>query len=428
MIRSIGLILLLLKEMDRPLAPEILKRENLKRALKIGAPVIAIIVVLMLISAWIHPSINRNRIRTAKVERGPIAATITASGTVVPEFEQALSSPIDSRVLKVLKRPGAILAKGEAILELDVSAAQLDLERVHDQIALKENQQAQLRLDLDKSLTDLQTQLQIKKLRREYLQAKNEQQKQLFAIGGSSKEQMRQSELEEEIAGLELQQLDGSIRNTQSSLENQLQGVATEIRILQKERAAAGHQLELATTKAERDGVLTFALSEEGATVRKGEVVARLADLSSFRVQATVSDVHAGRLAVNLPVKVKVNEDFLTGTVAGIFPKIENGIVTMNVNLDDKPNAALRSNLRVDVFIITASKDDVLRLKKGAYVTGEGAQEVFVIRKNAAVKTPVRFGLTSFEYFEVLEGLSEGEEVIVSDMRDYAHVQEVKVK
>ncbi len=413
--------------MDRPLAPEILQRENIKRALKIAMPVIAIVAVLMLISAWIHPSINRNRIRTAKVERGPIVATITASGTVIPEFEQALSSPIDSRVLKVLKKPGAVVAKGEAILELDVSAAQFDLEKVTDQIKLKENQQAQLRLDLDKTLTDLQTQARIKQLRREYLQAKSAQQKQLFAIGGSSKEQLRQSELEEEIAELELQQLDSNIRNTQNSLQNQLQGVATEIRILQKERVEAQHQLELATTKAERDGVLTFALSEEGTTVRKGEVLARIADLGSFRVQAAVSEVHATRLAVNLPVKIKVNEDFLTGSLAAIYPKIENGIITMSVNLDDKSNAALRSNLRVEVFIITASRDNVLRLKKGAFAAGESMNEVFVLRDETAFKTPVRLGLSSFEYFEVTEGLSEGDEVIISDMRDFAHVKEVRV-
>jgi HlyD family secretion protein len=414
--------------MDRPLAPEILQRANLKRAVKIGAPAIAIIAALMLISAWIHPAINRNRIRTAKVERGSIEATISASGTVVPEFELALSSPIDSRVVKVLKKPGETLVKGEVILELDVSTAQLDLERVTDQIALKENQQAQLRLDLDKTLTDLQTQLRIKKLRREYLQAKSEQQKQLFAIGGSSKEQLRQTELEVEIAELELQQLEGSIRNTQNSLQNQLQGVTTEIRILQKERAEAQHQLELATAKAERDGVLTFALLEEGAAVRRGDVIARIADLSSFRVQATVSDVHASRLALNLPVKIKANEQFLHGTVAAIYPKIENGIITVNINLEDKSNSALRSNLRVDVFIITASKSDALRVKKVAYVSGEGTQEVFVIRRGVALKTPVHLGLASFEYFEVLEGLEEGDEVIISDMRDFAHVEEVKIQ
>ena len=286
--------------MDRPLTAKFLQRQNVRRGLKIGGGILFVVVSLMMISGWLHPSVNRNRIRTAKVEAGPIEAMITASGTVVPEFEQVLSSPIDTRVLRALKKPGAVLALGEAILELDLSGAQLEFDKLNDQIALKQNQQAQLRIDLDKTLTDLQTQLRIKKLRREFLQSKAEQERQLFAIGGSSKEQLRQSKLEEEIAALELTQLETTIRNSEQSLKNQLEGVATEISILQKERNERQYQLRLASTQAERPGVLTFALTQEGATVRKGEMLARIADLNAFRVDATVSDVHAARLFVDM--------------------------------------------------------------------------------------------------------------------------------
>jgi HlyD family secretion protein len=166
----------------------------------------------------------------------------------------------------------------------------------------------------------LQTQLQIKKLKLEFLKAKTEQEKKLFEIGGSSKEQMRQTKLEEEIAILESQQLETSIRNTEQSLQNQLEGVVTELRILQNERAEVRHQLDLASTKAERDGVLTWAVSQAGATIRKGEVIAKIADLNAYRVEATVSDVHATRVAVGLPVKVKVNDDYLAGTISAFYP------------------------------------------------------------------------------------------------------------
>lgn len=414
--------------MDRPLTEDFLRRQNVRRALQIGGAAVVVIAGLMLISGWLHPSVNRNRIRTAKVERGPIEATITASGTVVPEFEQVLSSPIDTRLLRALKKPGATLAPGEAILELDLSGAQLEFDKLNDQIALKENQQAQLRIDLDKTLTDLQTRLHIQKLRREFLESKNEQQQQLFEIGGSSKEQLRQAKLEEEIAALELTQLETTIRNTEQSLKNQLEGVATEISILQKERTERQNQLRLASTKAERAGVLTFALTQEGATVRKGEVLTRIADLNAFRVEATASDIHAARLFVDMPVKVKINDDLLSGRVTSILPAVQNGVITMHVGLDDKASKLLRSNLRVDVYLITAAKAEVLRVKKGPFVNGEGAHEAFVLHDGVAVKKPVRIGLASFDYYEVVEGLSEGEEVIISDMRDFIHMEEVKVK
>jgi len=414
--------------MDRPLDETFRKQQITKRVVQ-GTIALAVIAgIFIWVPGWISPSVSRNRIRTAKVDRGSIEATITASGTVVPEFEQVIPSPIETRVLKILQRPGAILKKGEPILELDISATTLALEKLNDQIALKQNEQARLKIDLEKTLNDLQTQLQIKKLRLEFLKSKTEQQQKLFEIGGSSKEQLRQTKLEEDIAQLELQQLEISIRNTQQSLQNQLEGVATELKILQDERAEARHQADLASAKAERDGVLTWAVSEEGATIRQGEIIAKIADLNSFRVDATVSDVHATRLAVGLPVKVKVNEDYLAGTISSILPTIQNGIITLHASLADKSSKLLRSNLRVDVFVITAQKENVLRLKKGQFVNGEGDHEAFVVRDGMAYRTPVRIGLAGFEQYEVVEGLAEGDEVIISDTRDFIHMKEIKVK
>jgi HlyD family secretion protein len=414
--------------MDRPLDENFRKQQITKRVVQGSIALMVVVAIFIWVPSWISPSVSRNRIRTAKVDRGPIEATITASGTVVPEFEQVIPSPIETRVLKILQRPGAVLKKGEPILELDISAATLALEKLNDQITLKQNEQARLKIDLEKTLNDLQTQMQIKKLRLEFLKSKTEQQQKLFEIGGSSKEQLRQTKLEEDIAVLELQQLEISIRNTQQSLQNQLEGVATELKILQGERAEAKHQLDLASTKAERDGVLTWAVPEEGATVRQGEVIAKIADLNSFRVDATVSDVHATRLAVGLPVKVKVNEDYLAGTISSILPTIQNGIITLHASLSDKSSKLLRSNLRVDVFIITAQKENVLRIKKGQFVNGEGNHEAFLLREGTAYRTPVRIGLASFDQYEVVEGLAEGDEVIISDTRGFIHMKEIKIK
>lgn len=414
--------------MDRPLDETFRKQQIRKRVMQGGIALAVLTAIFLWLPGWISPSLNRNRIRTAKVDRGPIEATITASGTVVPEFEQVIPSPIETRVLKILQSPGAHLKKGDPILELDVSATTLALEKLNDQIMLKENEQKRLKIDLEKTITDLQTQLQIKKLKLEFLKSKTEQQQKLFEIGGSSKEQMRQTKLEEDIAVLEFQQLEISIRNTQQSLQNQLDGAATEWRILQNEREEVSNQLHQASTRAERDGVLTWAVSQEGATIRKGEVLAKIADLNSFRLDATVSDVHATRLAVGLPVKVKINEDYLAGTISSIQPTIQNGIITLQARLEDKSSRLLRSNLRADVLIITAQKENALRLKKGQFVNGDGEQQVFVIRGNVAYKTPVRLGIASFDQFEIVDGLAEGDEVIISDTREVIHMQEIKIK
>lgn len=377
----------------------------------------------------IEPSIARTRIRTARVDVGALAATITAAGNVVPEFEQVISSPVNARVLKILQRPGALLSPGQPIIELDLNESRLVIEKLNQQLELKQNQQARARLELENTLITLQSQWEIKNLEHKSAKAATMRNRTLRQEGLLSEERLREVELAEEKTGFELQQLAEAKRNAQASTKTQLEGLALEMKTLEGERREAQRQLELATTKADRKGVLTWVVNEEGATVPKGAVLARIADLGSFRVEATVSDVHANRLAVGLPAQVKLNEQTtLAGAVARINPTVSNGVITLVVNLDDKAHELLRSNLRVDVFIATERKDRVLRIKRGPFASGEGLRDVFVVRGDAALKTPARFGIAGAEHYEVTEGLFEGDEVIISDMTDYQHVKEVKLK
>lgn len=377
----------------------------------------------------IQPSIARTRIRTAKVDLGALEATITAAGNVVPEFEQVISSPVNARVLKIRQRPGALLTSGQAIIELDLNESRLAIAKLDQQLELKQNQQAQAKLELENTLITLQSQWEIKNLEHKAAKAATARNRTLRQEGLLSEERLREVELAEEKADFELQQLAAAQRNAQASTGTQLEGLALEMKTLAGERSEAQRQLELATTKADRKGVLTWVVNEEGATVQKGQVLARIADLSSFRVEATISDVHANRLAVGLPAQVKLNDQTtLAGAVARINPTVNNGVITLTVNLDDKAHELLRANLRADVFIATARKDRVLRIKRGPFASGEGLRDVFVIRGDAAIKTPVRFGIAGAEHYEVIEGLLAGDEVIISDMTDYQHVKEVKLK
>ncbi len=393
---------------------------------------VTIVAIVAAVFVWgpqlIKPTVARARIRTARVDAGPMEAQITASGIVTPEFEQVISSPVNARVLKILKRPGATLAKGEPILELDLNESRLAIEKLSQQIELKQNQQAKARLDLENTLIDLQTRWEIKNLEYKAAKASTARNRELHRQRLLSEERLREIELIEEKTGYELKQLEDSKRNSQASTGTQLEGLALEMKILEQERVEARRQLELATTKSDRDGVLTWVVNEEGATMQKGAVLARIADLSAFRVEATVSDIHASRLSAGLPVGVKINDERLTGSIASVNPAVTNGVITLAVKLDDKSNASLKSNLRVDVLIATEHRDKVLRIKRGPFTNGEGSGAAFVIRGDTAYKTPIKLGITSADHYEVVQGLIEGDEVIISDMTDFMHVKEVTLK
>jgi len=413
--------------MDRPLPVEVQRQDRLRRVLKFVVPALLIAFVIAALPGWIRPTVTRARIRTAHVTAGPVESVITASGTVVPEVERVLSSPLDARVLRILQRPGAHLKQGDAVVELDLSESVLALDKVVKDQKIKENQQAQSRLTLEKALVDLDGRLEVKGLELQSAQARLEADQQLFKDGLYSRESLRRSELAVKQAQIELSQLRQERANAERAAAVQLEGLTLERGSLDKEAAQARRQLDLSTTKSDRDGVLTWVLSQEGALVRRGDVIARIADLSSFRVASTVSDVHAGRVRTGMPVVVRINDVDLQGTVAEVFPTVENGVLQFTVTLAQPSHASLRPSLRADVLVITDRRPRALRVKRGPFADNE-ARQAFVVRGDRAVRVPIQVGLAGVDDVELASGVSEGDEIIISDMKDYLHLSEVRIK
>ncbi len=414
--------------MDRPVDPSYSRKRWVKR---ISLAVLSTGALLALFAwgpAFLTPSVSRSGIRTALVSIGPIESTLTASGTVVPEFEQVLAAPINARVLRILKKPGDIVRKGDPIVELDMSDSQSEVKTIDNKVSMKENEQGQLQISLENTLIDLKSQLEIKKLEVQSLELEVGQNRKLRNENLISDEQLRKSEVQQQRAQIELKKLEESIQNAEKSTRAQLDGRDIEMTILQQEKQDKERLLRLATTQSDRDGVLTWVVQEVGSVIGQGEVVARVADLSSFRIEATLSDVHASQLTPGLPARVRVNEKLLDGVITSILPTIKDGVMTIVIGLKDKADANLRSNLRVDVYVVSGHKEKTLKVRRGPAIPGEGRHDLFVIRGDRAVKTPVQIGLSSFEESEVLSGLMEGDEVIISDMADYASRKELRVR
>jgi HlyD family secretion protein len=354
---------------------------------------------------------------------------ITASGTVVPELEQVVSSPVEARVLRVRKRAGDPVARGETIVELDLSAAALDQDRLDQSLAVRANDQTKTRLDLLARLDDLGAQRRVKGLQLAALRAGTARDRQLHERGMLSAEVVAQSELAEAQAAVELERLTAEEEHARQSNRATLHGLDLEMVTLRRERAEARRLLELGTTRADRAGVVTWAVTEEGAAVHKGDVLARVADLRSFRVDATVSDVHAQRLARGQAVIVKISESAsLAGTIATVNPTIRDGVVTFSVALAERSSPLLRSNLRVDALVVTSRKERVRRVARGPFAEAGGVRDLFVVRGRQAVRTRVQLGLAGAEHLEIVDGLAPGDEVIISDMSDYLSLRELAIR
>jgi HlyD family secretion protein len=414
--------------MDRLIDPASQRRRMLRRLIVPSAVAVVGLVLVVLVTGWLGPEVRHDRIRVATVVRDDVSATLDASGLVVPGFEQILTSPTSTRVVEILKTPGSAVEPGEPILLLDDKDARRDVARLEEQIALKENTRRQNDLELARSRNDLTARSEVKALELESFQFELKRNRRMFSEGLTNQDAIRKSENDVERATIELKHLDIQMANAEEDLVTRAKGLALEIAILTKDLERAREMLARTSVTSERAGIVTWVVASEGTAAAEGEAVARVADLSAYRVDATLSDVLARRLTVGLPAVVRSGDTRLAGRVHKILPTVQNGIVTFEVHLDEPDHSILRPNLRVDVHAVTEQRTDALCLRRGPLLSVDGRDHVFVVRGDKAVRTPVTIGLSNFELYEITDGLAEGDEVIISDMSDYRKSKEVKLR
>ena len=417
-----------MERMDRNIDPALLRRRKIRRVVVPSVLAIIGVILVMLLTGWLRLSVKRDRIRTATVERDAVSATLDASGLVVPEFEQILTAPLATRVVKILKTAGSEVAPGEPIVLLDDKDARRDVSRLEEQIELKENTRRQTELELARTRNDLTARREVKALELASFQYELDRNVLMFEKELVVQDEVRKSEIDVARAGIELRHFDTQLASAEEDLATRVEGLALEIAILQKDLERARELLERTSVTSDRAGIVTWVVTGEGAAAAEGETIARVADLSAYRVDATLSDVLARRLTVGLPAVVRSGESRLPGRVHKILPTVQNGIVTFEVILDEPNHPILRPNLRVDVHAVTEQRMNALCLRRGPLLNVDGRDWVFVVRGEQAVRTPVTIGLTNFELYEITEGLAEGDEVIISDMSDYRNAKEVKLR
>ncbi|AHM63112.1 RND family efflux transporter MFP subunit [Flammeovirgaceae bacterium 311] len=413
--------------MDIEIPQEELQKQSRSRYLKIGAIGLVVVALFFGFRIFIKPSVDYRTLKTAQVVTGPIQASLTASGTVVPEYEQSISSPLQARIDSVYHPAGTLIKAGTPILKLDLSYSQVELEQLEDGLQKRRNEANLIRLRMEKNLADLQAQYDIKKLRISSLESELESERKLQQIGGGTGESVRQAELSLQIARRELQQLQEQILNQQQTNKADLTTLQFEISIDEKSVNELRRRMQQAEIRAERDGVIVYVKDKLGATVSAGEELVRLADLSRFKVSASMSEAYAPELKSGGRVLVRAGGQDLHGMITSIKPEVKSGLVTFEVGLEDGNAPVLRPNLQVDVYVVTAYKDNVLVVRNGAFYKGKNDQKVFVVAGDKAEARQVDIGLTNVDMVEI-SGLKEGDELILNDMSKYAQANELELE
>jgi HlyD family secretion protein len=414
--------------MDQIIEQEVTARKK-KKGIMIG--LIAVLVLagsVWLMRATLKSSIKRSDITTAVVELGSVENTLNATGEVLPEFEEILTSPINASIKNVVMDAGNKVNAGQSILTLDKSASQTEFEKINFQMQSKRNEIAKLKLDLNKSFFDIQSNNDIKQLRISNLADAVENAKRLFKAGGGTREGIEQAELNLKVAQLEKKQLENEIKSKQQTMQIEIKEAEIALAIQQNDLGGLQRKLQLANIIATRSGVVTYVNKNIGATVHEGDALARIADLSSFKVNGSISDSYMDQLRNGMPVIVRINEVQMKGHVVNVYPSIQNNIVTFDVQLDERNNKQLRPNQKVDVYLVTDVRSKTMRVANGPAFKGPADQDIFVLNGSKAERRSVHIGLTNFDFVEIMDGVKPGDVVITSDMSEFKNAKELTLK
>lgn len=414
--------------MDREISKEQRNREKRRMWMKWGGTVVVGIVAVIALMQLMQESLHERDIVFSVVDEGSIDVSVSASGKVVPAFEEIINSPINSRILEVYKKGGDSVEIGTPILRLDLLSAETDYKKQLDEVQMNELKFEQLRIQNRSKLSEMEMQLKVSRmeLNRKAVELRNEQY--LDSLGAGTTDKVRQVELDYNVSKLKLEEDEQKFINEQATADADLKVKELELNIARRTLAETKRTLEDARIKAPRKAILTYVNTEIGAQVAQGEKVAIVSDLSHFKIEGEIADTYGDRIAAGSRAVVKVGKEELAGTVTDVTPLSKNGVMSFSVRLEQDNHKRLRSGLKTDVYVLTAVKDSVMRIANGSYYVGPGEYELFVRSGNELLKRKVQLGDSNYELVEVVGGLKPGDQVVVSDMSNYKNKRKMKLE
>ncbi len=413
--------------MDTPIEEKQIANRKKKTLLIIFIIAAIIIASVSMLRGSLKTSIKKSAITTSVVEKGTIENTIPASGVLLPEFEEIITSPINASVQKVLLDAGSLVKAGQSVLTLDKSASELEYENLKFELESKRNNIRKLQLELNKTFYDIKSNNDIKQLHINSFKAAVENAKRLLKAGGGTREDIEQAELKLKVAELEKKQLENEITSKQQTMQVEIRESEIAAHIQQNELRELERKLTLANIVASRPGVVTWVNKNIGAAITQGESLARIADLASFKVTGSISDNYIDQLQNGITAIIRINDLQIRGSVVNIYPSVQDGIVSFDIQLNERNHKMFRPHMKVELFLVTSSQADIMRVSNGPAFRGARSQEIFVVKNGKAERRKVNIGMTNFDFVEIKDNVKPGDVVITSDMSEYKNQKEVNI-
>jgi len=413
-------------------APEVRQRKRRRRLLTVVA-LLGVVAAASLALARLEPavpSVDRGTLVLDKVTRGSFTRQVPGLGTLVPEDTRWLPATTNGRVERILLRPGAVVHAESVILVL--SNPEVEQQTVNARLALQaaeatlESLRAQLQNDL------LTQRSQAASLDADYKQAQME---------AEANDILAKQKL---VSGLVLRQsqLKADTLRTRFEIETRRLAVATEsidarTRIQQAAVDQARAMVDLNRSRLDAlqvrpgfDGVLQQVPVEVGQQVAPGQNLARVADPRRLKAELKIAETQAKDVEVGQLAQVDTRASIVPGRVSRKDPAATSGTVTVDVTLTAELPRGAVPDQAVDGTVELERVENALRVGRSVLGQERGVITLFRVIDAAgtAERTQVRIGRTSVSMMEVVGGLTEGDEIILSDMSAWDRVERVRLR
>ena len=410
--------------MDVPISPEI-RRQRWRRRWMLGAGAIVVVALVTMGLSQLHPAlprVDKASIYLGTVHRGEMIRQVRGNGTLVPEQIQFVQAETDGRVERIFMQPGALVTADTVLMEL--SNPELEQAAFDAQWQSKgaEAQLTKLRAQLEDEQLSLQSSLAA--LKAEVNQAELDAQ-----VNNQLAKERLLSAVENQRSRAKADALHERVQIEEQRLKTNGQSIVAQLAVQQAEveRARALYTrkkqlLAALRVRAGVDGVLqqigdTEALAV-GQRVTPGTTLAKTVEPTRLKAVLKIAETQVRDVQIGQKAEIDTGNGIIPGYVIRIDPAAQNGTVTVDVKLAGALPKGARPDLNVDGVIELDRLKSVLSVGRPVQGQEESTVRLFKLIDGGktAQRVTVKLGRSSVSVIEVLGGLQEGDQVILSDM------------
>lgn len=375
-------------------------------------------------------NVDLEKISIEDVEEDIFQDYIAVQGVVEPIKTIYLDAVEGGRVEDIVSEEGSMLKEGDPILRLSNNNLILEISNTEAQVLRTINELRNARNYMQQQLLSSNIQIlqlgkDVRKLKRNY-----EKNKLLYKENHISDEEYQQSKEEYFTANklLKLQKehhvSDSIYRETQvSSLEESVNTMTENLKLAQK-------RLDNLNIRAPVDGELATLNPEIGEVINYGTRVGTINILDSYKLRVDIDEHYVARVNRGLVGEADFAGKKYTARIAKLFPEVQNGRFAVDMVFTEEVPSQIKIGQTSRIKLELGESQKAMLLPKGGFYQSTGGQWVYVVDPSGdfAVKRQISIGRQNPRYYEVLDGLNEGEEVIVSSYDNFGDVDKLILK